>query len=59
MTESKSKREFSYESILSDPTASYWLKQRIEELQERDPVDALNDIEMLKRLTESRLEEMA
>jgi len=59
MTENKTKPELSYDSVLADPTVSYWLKERIEELKERDPVDALNDIEVLKHLTELRLEELA
>jgi hypothetical protein len=46
------------ESIELDPCSSYWLKQRIQELKERDPFDALRDIETLNWLFEMRAEEL-
>ena len=46
------------ESIELDPCSSYWLKQRIKELKERDPFDALRDIESLNWLFEMRAEEL-
>lgn len=46
------------ESIELDPFSSYWLKQRIKELKERDPFDALRDIETLNWLFEMRAEEL-
>jgi hypothetical protein len=46
------------ESIELDPCSSYWLKQRIKELRERDPFDALRDIETLNWLFEMRAEEL-
>jgi len=39
--------------ILSDPTASYWLKDAIETAYKRDPIDAMNDARrLLKMLVE-------
>jgi len=46
------------ESIELDPCSSYWLKERIKELKERDPFDALRDIETLNWLFEMRAEEL-
>jgi hypothetical protein len=46
------------ESIEVDPCSSYWLKERIKELKERDPFDALRDIETLNWLFEMRAEEL-
>lgn len=46
------------ESIELDPCSSYWLKERIKELRERDPFDALRDIETLNWLFEMRAEEL-
>ena len=36
--------------ILNDPSASRWLKAQIRNLDLRDPVDALNDIEVLTQV---------
>ena len=41
-------------AILDDPSASFWLKARIKEVSERDPVDVLNDIEVLESLIKAR-----
>lgn len=41
--------------IVSDPAASYWLKDRIKELEARDPVDALRDAEALRLAASDRL----
>ena len=41
-----------------DPCSSYWLKERIKELKERDPFDALRDIETLSWLFEMKVEEL-
>ncbi|OQW99167.1 MAG: hypothetical protein BWK73_50940 [Thiothrix lacustris] len=40
--------------ITTDPTASYWLKQAVTELWERDVVDALNDLDVLRDLLEAK-----
>lgn len=38
----------------NDPTASHWLKRAITELWERDTVDALNDLDVLRELLEAK-----
>jgi glycyl-tRNA synthetase beta subunit len=40
--------------ITTDPTASHWLKQAVTELWERDVVDALNDLDVLRDLLEAK-----
>ena len=42
--------------IANDPTASSWLRNAITECRCRDPVDAFNDVTLLKDLLELRLE---
>ncbi|GAA5138603.1 hypothetical protein [Thalassotalea piscium] len=41
--------------LISDPTTSFWLKARLEEVGHRDPVDFLNDIEVLAQVLEIQL----
>jgi hypothetical protein len=41
-------------TISTDPTASHWLKRAASELWERDTVDALNDLDVLRELLEER-----
>jgi hypothetical protein len=40
--------------VLTDPAASFWLKDAIEKNLKRDPVDAANDAEVLCDLLEER-----
>ncbi len=40
--------------ITTDPSASYWLKQAVTQLWERDTVDALNDLDVLRDLLEAK-----
>ena len=40
--------------ITTDPSASYWLKQVVTQLWERDTVDALNDLDILRELLEAK-----
>lgn len=42
--------------ILNDPSASYWLKRLITSTKERDPVDCLNDLDVLRAILEARIE---
>jgi hypothetical protein len=42
-------------AVLADPAASHWLKQALSSALTRDPVDAVNDAEVLVRLLESNL----
>jgi hypothetical protein len=43
------------EEILSDPSASDWLKGALRGALERDPVDGLNDALLLAATLEARL----
>lgn len=40
--------------LLEDPSASFWLKQAIADLAERDPVDAYRDAELLLAVAQTR-----
>ena len=42
------------EQVLSDPAASFWLKDALCSAIERDPVDAANDAEVLFRVLNER-----
>lgn len=44
--------------LVSDPGAHYALKQRVLEDQERDPVDSLNDAEVLCAVQRLRLDDL-
>lgn len=46
--------ESSVQTITTDPAASYWLKQAVTELWERDVVDALNDLDTLRGLLKEK-----
>lgn len=52
--------EYSEEKVkvLSNPTVSFWLKNAIEALDKRDPVDSLVDVECLKGLMNLRWREI-
>jgi hypothetical protein len=39
--------------IINDPSCSYWLKEQM--LLERDPIDMLNDIDMLTVILTNRI----
>ena len=43
------------EMILESDDASDWLKNALRSLLKRDPVDALNDVEVLKLVAEKEL----
>jgi len=42
-------------AILSDPCASFWIKNALRSALERDPVDALNDAELLVNVLQENL----
>lgn len=42
------------EQALSDPAASFWLKDELRSALARDPVDAAKDAEVLFRLLDER-----
>lgn len=44
--------------ILSDAATSFNLRRRIEEDQLRDPVDALNDADVLQEVANMRMQEV-
>lgn len=41
-------------ALINDPSASYWLKRAVNELDARDPVDAQHDAELLATLAALR-----
>lgn len=42
------------EQVLSDPAASFWLKDTLRSALDRDPVDVASDAEVLFRLLDER-----
>ncbi len=42
-------------AILADPTTSAWLRDRIQEMEKRDPIDAATDAVVLSKLAELRM----
>jgi hypothetical protein len=42
--------------VLTDPTASRWLKDSLRSALDRDAVDAVNDAEVLTQILRNRLE---
>ncbi len=44
------------ENILDDPATSFWLKNALRSALNRDPVDALNDAEVLVVALKERLD---
>ena len=45
----------SIQTVLDDPCASYWLKNALKSMLERDPLDALQDAQLLAALMDVRL----
>lgn len=41
--------------IVYNPQYSFWIKKAVQELDDRDPVDALRDVEILKSFLEEKL----
>jgi len=44
--------------IVASDGASYWLKNQVLNLDNRDPVDAADDVEVLSLLCERRINEL-
>lgn len=42
------------DEVFCDPAASFWLKDALHSALRRDPVDAVNDAEVLARLLDAR-----
>ena len=47
--------DYGTEGLLTDPAASFWLKQALQDCLQRDPADALNDALALAGVLEARL----
>lgn len=47
--------EISIAAVLNDPSASHWLKNAVKSSLERDPLDALQDAQLLAALMDIRL----
>jgi len=45
--------------MTNDPTISYWLKEQLEIAQKRDPLDALNDAEMLVSILKEKFKQLS
>ena len=43
------------QNVLDDPCASFWIKNALRSVLERDPVDALNDAELLADILQENL----
>ena len=41
-------------AALDNPSTSFWLAKALRELETRDPLDALNDVEQLSKLVDDR-----
>ena len=46
------------ESVLADPSASKYIKEVLEQWLKRDPVDAVNDAEVLLHVLQKRLDQI-
>lgn len=47
--------KFSTIDVMESPCTSYWLKEALQKGLSRDPVDAVNDAEILLALLQERL----
>lgn len=45
------------DAILGDPSSSFWLKDAIKALDQRDSVDVINDVALLLKLQKMRVDE--
>ncbi|MGK2231132.1 MAG: hypothetical protein ACI92O_000290 [Colwellia sp.] len=43
-------------TLINDPSTSYWLKQQLQITMTRDPLDGLNDAELLVMVLKFRLD---
>ncbi len=51
--------KFTKEEILTNPAFSYWVKDALRTIEDRDPVDALRDLNILKFYIEDKLDLLA
>jgi hypothetical protein len=54
----KTQYEISANSIISSRSASFWLKDAVQSLADRDPIDAINDAEELVAVQQARMSEL-
>lgn len=54
ITHSLTALENRLQEIIQDTSTSHWLKQAVIELWDRDVVDALNDLDVLRELLEAK-----
>lgn len=47
------------DKIVADPATSYWLKNQLQAIDQRDLVDQINDTEILLEALKQRFENMA
>lgn len=43
------------DALKADPSTSFWLKRALNDLNNRDPLDAYNDVHLLKIVFEQKL----
>ena len=48
-------KQISKDEIIAHPANSFWLKDAIQKLDDRDPVDALRDVRTLQIYLEQKL----
>ena len=59
MTDDRNEHDLpTIEEVLRDPSASFWLKAALRSALGRDPVDAVNDAEVLAALLDRRCRSM-
>ena len=51
-------KQLEIERVLTDPAASFWLKECLRSALDRDPVDAANDADVLAKLLDRRCQEI-
>jgi hypothetical protein len=57
-TAQRLKSEDRIQQLLASPSVSFWLKDALRAMTNRDPVDALNDAELLVEVLTARLEDI-
>ena len=55
MAKTIKENEITENDVLNDPSCSYWLKEQIVKSSNLDPVDMLNDIDILVHILNSRI----
>lgn len=58
MSKSADYPELTVEDVLSDPSASNWLKDSLRSALRRDPVDAVSDAHILSYLLKNRTDSL-